>query len=1237
MNKLLNKLSHPGHSPLLVALYYLLFAGLWIYLSSWLVGPGFDASQYLRHFELFKGLAFVALTAFMLYLLLKTWNYREGLVGEQDILRRADYYRSGNRRLIVIFVSLFLLIPLLGISIIAYEEPKLEKVTFDSLRVIAVLEVEQIENWLDERRDDGQTLARDPSFLDLVVRMQRGDSAAGRSLRQRLNAFRDAYGYHAITMLGADGEYLVHAGVRHEITEAGRGQALRLAHDYDRKSFSLYTDDEGHTYIDFVVPLTGREAAQKLTGALLLHIEPEKFLFPYIHRWPAEDGSGESLLVRRVGESVQFISQPRHGSHAPLTLTHSINDPDLPVAAALRSGRAGTFHGVDYRDVEVLAASQPVAGSDWMVITKLDRDEVMEPLYALVRWISLISLFVLSFLSVSLLLLWRQQQRVYELAVQAEQTKADRALRHFYDLPFIGMAITSPTTRRWLQFNDHLCKILGYAHDELRDRTWNDITHPDDLEENEKKFDRVLCGEIEGYIIDKRYIRKDSTVVYTTIDVKCVRKTNGDVDYFVTTVRDITQRKKAEQKLRERESHLRTLVNTIPDLVWLKDRNGVFLNCNPSFESFYNAREEDIVGKTDYDFVAREVADSFRYYDRKAIEAGRPNTNEEWLKFNSNGYRGLFETIKTPMYDERGVLTGILGIARDITLRRKSEDDLRLAATVFEKSREGIVISDKENRIVMVNRAFCEITGHEEQHVLGQNMYMPLAMDQEEAFYLELWRALDTEACWHGELRSRRSDDVIYQLWLSVTRTFDDSGEVSGHIAIFEDTTELKEREEKIHWLAHFDSVTGLPNRTLLVDRSRSAIRMAQRSGKQLALLYCDLDHFKNINDALGHGVGDRLLSEVAARLSGNLREEDTVSRQGGDEFVILVPDADTIRIAHVCRKILSVINKSYHIDDFTLDMTLSIGVAMYPDDGTDFESLAKNADIAMYRAKQMGRNNYCFFTFELEHSTARTLQLESDIRRALEREELVLHYQPQLSLSSGDITGVEALLRWQHEEYGMIAPDEFIPIAEYTGQIIPIGEWVMRTAAAQLQTWLRKGIAPIKIAVNLSVLQLRQPALIDSIRRILEETGLSSNLFELELTESMLLEDREQNIEKLNRISELGIRIAIDDFGTGYSSLSYLKSLPLDYLKIDKTFTQDMLTDPGDATIARSVISLGHSLGLEIIAEGVENVEQMAFLREHQCEQVQGYLFSRPLATNDMTRLLDAPDSICRIVRSIF
>ena len=570
-------------------------------------------------------------------------------------------------------------------------------------------------------------------------------------------------------------------------------------------------------------------------------------------------------------------------------------------------------------------------------------------------------------------------------------------------------------------------------------------------------------------------------------------------------------------------------------------------------------------------------------------------------------------------FDQIGQPIVAFGTIRDITRRKLTEENLRLAANVFEGSSEAILIADSEERIVSVNQAFTKATGYTLDEVKGKNPSILSSGQHDAEFYRVMWADINRDGFWQGEILERDKGGRIYPKWMSISTVKNESGVVTHYISISADISERKNAERDIQSLAYYDVLTRLPNRTLLHDRLGQLIATSHRDQHQFALLFLDLDRFKYVNDSMGHTVGDKLLQAVALRLQECVREGDTVARIGGDEFVVLLRETDADDAARVATKILLILATPYDIGDLQIATHASIGISIYPDNAHDIDTLIKYADVAMYRVKEEGRSNFQFYAPEMNFHADKLFSMEKDLRIALERNEFILHYQPQINLRYGRICGVEALIRWQHPEIGLITPSEFIPVAEETGQILPIGEWVLRTACEQLARWRKQGLPIFPIAVNLSTRQLRQPNLAKLVATVLAETGLGAHDLELEITEGLMMGETEAAITFLNQMQELGVHLSVDDFGTGYSSLSYLKRLPLDKLKIDQSFVRDITTDENDAVIVRSIIGLGHQLNLQVIAEGVETVEQMNFLRSRGCDEIQGYYFSYPLPSDEL------------------
>jgi diguanylate cyclase (GGDEF)-like protein/PAS domain S-box-containing protein len=546
--------------------------------------------------------------------------------------------------------------------------------------------------------------------------------------------------------------------------------------------------------------------------------------------------------------------------------------------------------------------------------------------------------------------------------------------------------------------------------------------------------------------------------------------------------------------------------------------------------------------------------------------------------------------------------------------RKKAEYELRKLSQIVEQSPDAIYITDREGNIEYANTAFVQHTGYGLAEVVGKKSSVLKSGKTPEETYQEMWKHIAGGTSWQGELINKRKDDTVYVDLVKISPIRQSDGQITHYMAIAEDITERKQVEQRVQFLANFDALTGLPNRHQLADRAKYALSLAKRNRKSLALMFLDIDNFKDINDTFGHTFGDALLVEFANRLKLVLREEDIVSRFGGDEFILLLPDNDGHGAHRTADRLLDAISEPYHIGQNWLNLTASIGIAIYPDDGLDLESLFRHADTAMYRVKQEGRHGYRFFTAEMQARSARNMQLGNALHDALEHDQFRLHYQPQLSLEDGRIVGAEALLRWHHPELGAVSPMEFIPVVEESGLILQIGEWVLRHAIQQARLWLDSGFAPFVMSVNLSAVQFRHPDLPNLIAGILDEVGLPADHLGLELTEGTAMHDPQTAIAVMEILYQRGIHMSIDDFGTGHSSLSYLKKFHNSKLKIDQSFVRDIGSSPEDRAIVSAIISLAKNLGLRTIAEGVETEEQLAFLHEQGCEEAQGYYYSEPL-----------------------
>lgn len=610
------------------------------------------------------------------------------------------------------------------------------------------------------------------------------------------------------------------------------------------------------------------------------------------------------------------------------------------------------------------------------------------------------------------------------------------------------------------------------------------------------------------------------------------------------------------------------------------------------------------------------------------------------LKRKDGSLFGIEETA-SPIRDEDGETAGVVLVFRDVTLKQRAEDELNLSASVFSHAVEGIIITDHTGRILRVNRAFCNITGFLQEEVLGKNPRLLSSGRHDRAFYQGMWERLVSSGEWQGEVWNRRKNGEVYPEWLSIRAIFSEKGDKTHYVGIFSDISERIRDQEYIFRLAYYDSLTSVANRALLMDHLEMAIAQAHRHQMAVAVLFIDMDRFKLINDSLGHSVGDLLLQNVAQAITSSVRDGDTVSRFGGDEFVICLPDIsgdrseaarDSLRVAEKIQRRLS---QTFLLQGHEVAVTPSIGVAIYPWDGETPGVLIKHADTAMYHAKSQGRDNVQLFFEEMLSSGSERLHIQGALRKALENHEFLLHYQAQIDLDTGQIVGGEALLRWSNPELGWTSPSKFIPVAEDNSLILPIGDWVLRQACSDWMLWkelLGPEINPPRIAINFSPRQFIQPDFVGRIMRVLDETGICPDFLEIEITEATLMHNTQMALNALNQLRDKGIRVAVDDFGVGYSSLSYLKKFPIDVLKIDQSFIRDISTDSNDAQIVRAIIAMGRSLNLRVLAEGVETQEQLEFLRNEGCEEVQGYLLSLPVPAAEFVELLREGANLLRI-----
>lgn len=687
-------------------------------------------------------------------------------------------------------------------------------------------------------------------------------------------------------------------------------------------------------------------------------------------------------------------------------------------------------------------------------------------------------------------------------------------------------------------------------------------------------------------------------------------------------------RQAAEQALSESERRFRQMAETIGEVFWLSSPGSKsILYVSPAFEQVWGRPCAELYANPGLWLEAVHPEDAPEV--RSALEdlARGRRYDLQYRITHSDGTLRWINDRGYALRDAAGRVALTSGVASDITGQRQAAERLRQAAAVFTSTQEGVVITDLEGNVLTINPAFTAITEYPEAEVLGKNMRFLQSGRHNRSFYQALWQALRATGAWQGELWNRRKGGEIYPEWLNISTVRNERGEAVNYVGVFTDISRLKQSETQLEYLAHHDPLTRLPNRLLLLSRLNHVLERARRDETRGAVLFLDLDRFKNVNDSLGHPAGDELLQLAAQRMRGCLRETDTVARLGGDEFVVVLENlAEPENAAGVARALIDRLNAPFVLSSGQeVYIGGSLGISIFPDDGDDADRLIQYADAALYQAKGNGRGTYHFYTESLTASANERLGLETRLRRALDQGELVLHYQPLVSLAEGRIFGVEALVRWQNPDEGLISPDRFIPLAEETGLIVPLGEWVLRTAGARMQAWLEAGLPLDTLAVNFSPRQFQRGDLHERIRAILAQTGLPPRYLEVEITETALMAEGPESEAKLAALKALGVRIAIDDFGTGYSSLAYLKRFPIDKLKVDQGFMRGIPQDSSNMEIASAIIAMARNLKLEVLTEGVETEAQLAFLKRYGCDAAQGYLFSRPVAAEALPPLLEA------------
>ena len=779
--------------------------------------------------------------------------------------------------------------------------------------------------------------------------------------------------------------------------------------------------------------------------------------------------------------------------------------------------------------------------------------------------------------------------------------------------------------------NDTFLATTGYALDEVLGKTPLLVQSDDTPREAYAELWReISAGRIWRGDLQNR--RKDGGQYWERVLVAPIKAPDGSIASYIWINEDIPELRALFDQLRDSDSRFRGVLATMVEGVAVLSPKGHFIYSNPAAENAFGCPDGGLIGRRPEELpVERLRADGSlcppgefpllvtlrEQRELRDITQGirARDGSVRWLRVNTCVLRSSGE----------GSHHGVVLTFTDVTERQHAEEQLRLAFEVINHTSEGVMVSDAQHRILSINPALERMIGLRNAQIIGRpSGAFVRALD--DASFAAVNDALVSGRPWQGEVRLKKKTGRSLHSWAAIAVVRDNENRIKHHISVFSDMTERKEAQERIEFLAHHDPLTGLPNRLLLRDRVAQALAQALRMQNRVALMFLDLDRFKTINDSLGHPVGDALLKEVVERLRTCVRDTDTICRQGGDEFIILLNDVrDSEAVSRIAEKIHLRMTEPVLVGKHQLSTSFSIGIALGPDDASDFDTLLQKADTAMYHAKEAGRNSHRFFTEQMNRQVVEHLTLENKLRRALDNREFVLYYQPQIDLAEGRIVGVEALIRWNSPEDGLVSPGRFIPVAEASGLIAPIGAWVLREACRQARAWQDAGLPPFVVAVNLSAMQFKRPDLINTVINALVLADLDSQWLELELTESILIQDAESTVDSVRRLKALGVKLSVDDFGTGYSSLAYLKRFAVDKLKIDQSFVRDLGHDPEDSAIVRAIVQMAHSMKLTTIAEGVETQELADLLRLFHCDEAQGFWLAKPLPADELEAFVRA------------
>ncbi len=1201
---------------------YVVGATAWIFLSDRLLSNIGDVSTMVE-IGTYKGLFFVSITAALLYFALRHVPQVSAEANE-----RAHGLAWGP---IVAVAATAAMVAVVAHVAYRGEVTAMRSDMLRRMEAIAGLEVRAITRLLEERRGNAEVLARDPARRDEIERLLAGDEEVRPVLEAAFGSVRAQYGLAGVSLVGVDGRVLAGdaGGVSDHATFA---QALKQAQSGQVTFIDIHRRTDGTLHLGFAAPLSATEGGHgPLPATIVFDMRPEAQIHPILDAWPLPSRSGENVLNKIVDGSIVRVWDPEnHGTSFP--------SDSSPIAGSERPAALWATRGVrsmlalDRRGVSVLAAAEQEPISGWLLVAKMDEEEALEGLHHLAVAMAVALLVAFAGIMGAAVFIWqraRMRSALTELAQRRLTRSAEDRYRATFERVCVGIAHVG-LDGRWMRFNQAFMQITGYTAEQLAGLPLIEIFHPEERAGFGDSLRKLRAGEQIQMSSERRIYRADGEIALVAITGTVVEEADGS-RYIIGTAEDVTARRAAEQALKASEERFELAMRGANDGLWdwnvekgeiyLSPRWKTMLGYEPDELSDRFSTWEGLLHPDDVEIVKAGTRGVFQgRADSWSCEVRMRAKSGEWRHILSRAFVAR---------NEEGRSVRMVGTHVDITERKRDEAELRRAAAVFTNTQEGVVVTDPHGVIVSVNPAFTAITGWTREDAVGSNMSLLKSGRHDDSFYRAMWDAIEAEGHWQGEIWNRRKDGEHFPELLSIASVRDDEGRVLARVGTFVDISGIKASEERLTHLALHDPLTGLANRVLFHDELERAIEGAVGRAGSGAVLFLDLDRFKTINDSLGHACGDELLYLVSQRLKGSLPDGAMLARVGGDEFVCMLPQVETDRSASVMAgDWLGLLDTGFLLSGGReLFVSASIGIAVFPRDGLTAEDLLQAADAALYVAKGAGGSTHRVYRPEMRLAVSERLEIEVGLRRALDRGELELHYQPLVAPATGHIKGVEALVRWRDPMRGLIGPDKFIPIAEDTGLIIPIGDWVLVEACRQMRAWRDAGLDIETVAVNLSPREFLRSDMISRIAEVLDATGLPARHLELEITEGALMEHGRDADRRLAMLKALGVHLAIDDFGTGYSSLAYLRRLPIDKLKIDRSFVAEMPQDATSVEIAGTVVSLARTLGLEVLAEGVETKAQLDVLIGFGCDTVQGWYFSKPVQAEAIEAMLMGAD----------